>query len=384
MFNWSNKQRHFCLIIPVFLAMLCFGCNYSGLVPKDVILKNKSIRIEQAVNDLQNQKIGAVGWQTIFSGNNVVVNNGGGYLVAYKNENNSFQIDNALNLKEIDTHYVQGDIYTIFLFDREGSKVIINNSYSNVQNKNNVYCFNLKENKLKILSKFNGATSKGAWSKNSVYFALADAGKIIIYNTKTDKIKEIPIDHGEIKSILVSDNGDILLQADKKYLFSSQRNYNERTINIDGEILSFAGDDILYYSGGTIYSCKNENEPVGGCSIGDLNKLCGLDSIRAIFSDGRNTVAYDFEKKQIYRFDFNYNELDRPKFSADSRRCLIQENGLLKVKSYSGSTQIIEEVDSSSFDSGYCWLNENTLVNTEQKDNSMVLWDFSLKRKVLD
>lgn len=371
-------------MITIFLVMLLYGCKYEGSAPQDVGLKNKSERVEQAFNDIKQQKIGAVGWQAIFSGNNTIVNNGGGYLVSYRNKENFFQTENVLNLKDIDASHVQGDICTNFLFNKDGSRVIINNTDTNTNKKYNVYYFDMLEDELKILSQFNSIASKGAWSQNSIYFALADVGRIIIYNTKTNNIRDIPIKYGEVSGIFVLDNGDILLQTNDIYLLTSKANYNGEILHIDGKLLSFAGSGIIYFSGGDIYCYGNENQPTKINSIGVSYNLCGLDSMRAIFSDDKNTVVYDIDKNQAYSFDFNYNEFDRPKFSPDSQRCIVKENGFLKVESFIGATQIIEKIESSAFDSEYCWLNENTLVKTVQKDHSMMLGDFSLKRKVLD
>ena len=376
-------NRKFCILVTTVLLIFVFGCMHREVSARNIVLKSKTERVEQALYELNRQKIGAVGWKTIFSGNDTIVNNGGDYLIVFKRKDDSFQIDNALNLRDIDAHYVQGDICTLFLFNKEGSKVIINNSDTNTNKKHNVYYFDMLENKLKILSQNNINTSKGTWSPNSNFFSLVDTDRIIIFNTQTEKIKEIHINHREIKSILVSNSGDILFQADNTYLLTAKTNYNLKTLNISGSIISFVGNQILYYSSGNIYEYNN-NQPVKKTSVGSSYNLYYVDSIRAIFSDGNNTLAYDIDRNEIYHYAINYNDIYRPNFSPDSKRCLVEENGFLKVISCNGVSQIIEEVNSSEFYGEYCWLDDNTLIRTIQKDHSMVLGDFNIERKVID
>lgn len=379
------NQKLYILIVTIVLVVLFSGCMHGGVFTRSIVLKSKPERVEQALNELNHQKIGAVGWNTIFSENDTIVNRGGNYLVVFGRKDDSFQINNALNLRDIDAHYVQGDICTFFLFNKEGSKVIINNSdtSTNTNKKHNVYYFDMLENKLKILSQNNNIASKSTWSHNSIFFALADAGRVFIFNTQTDKIIEIPINYGEVKSISASNSGDILLQADDTYLLTTKENYNPKTLNINGSSLSFVGSQIIYFSGGNIYE-YNENQPVKKATVGASYSLCYVDSIRAIFSDANNTLAYHFDKNKIYYYNFSYNDIFRSNFSPDSKKCLIEENGILKVISFNGVTQIIEKVNSLEFYGEYCWLDDNTLVRTVQKDHSMVLGDFNIERKVVD
>jgi hypothetical protein len=59
---------------------------------RNIVLKSKTERVEQALYELNRQKIGAVGWKTIFSGNDTIVNNGGDYLIVFKRKDDSFQM----------------------------------------------------------------------------------------------------------------------------------------------------------------------------------------------------------------------------------------------------------------------------------------------------
>lgn len=385
MFLYSTFHHCLALFAVFVLFISIIGCekNKNEHTADEIYLNNKQERIPQILDEIKEVNIGSVGWRTLYSGSNHLAINGGGYLLFYEKQKDLLRIHNALSLKKFDSNYVQGDIYTNFSFNSNGDRVIINNGDSNIINKYNMYYFDLINDKMKLISYENYVNLKDAWSCNSNYYTYAENNKIVVYDIGKNIIKKIPFNCKTVNKIYISNNGDILIDAQNIYLLKECNNYSHEKINIKGDILTLSEGEILYFERGNIYRYTIDGEEEKIDTIGSSFKLYDIENSRAIFSNNEITIAYNMNTYDKYKFNIDYNKYlsNPPKFSPDLQKYLINDYGNYKVMFHNGMMQKIDDIDNLTFDRGYHWLDNNTLITIVQKSNSLNLGEFQIIKK---
>jgi hypothetical protein len=340
-------------------------------------------------------------WSIIYGGNNKLMIFSSKLLLLYSlNLSDNTGTMKALELDELGYDYESGEVITMFEPSPDGNSAAIWNSDMNgggsVAGVNSSLCLynNFDTFKRKIFKRATDSKLACAWSPSSRYFGFVDinGGSITLYDSVDDKTTDIPFNVGNIKSIFISDFGDITIAADKNYELPKGTGYHIDELGIN-DILGYNKDGrIVYYYNGKIY------ERAGGAAriIADMGssfslvkkyKVTGVfETSPAIFTDGKSTKVYTPDSG-LTSFSFSYDPTDRPMFSPDFKLCLLTDNNKDGIESYSVITQEGNSIklpqEGNSIMSNYVWLDNTSLVRIRHGVHAQSIGDFSIDRMVL-
>lgn len=371
-------------ILIIILGIFLCSCDIkSESEIADTIKKNiqaNSIITQQTISELKEKKIGAVSWRIDYCGQNKLLFHNDKYLIAFAKFQDVSGIYQVRNLEMINSGYMQGEIYTHIDTSPNGNYAIINNANSGpdyLKKASEMYFYDIVNDKLKVISKENHALIKVNWSSNSLYFAFAyeDGSRIKLYDVVKGKIQDIPVDMGKTKSIYVDNTGNVLVDADSKYLLENRRDFSCRKMQISGEIIDFEDNVITYMRDNTVYTVRNGKE----LELKKISKNYKYKSSKngtAIFYDDVSTYVFKTRTNDEYKFSCHIN--GSTVFSPDFKRLLFLDNEGYKIASNDGSVKQMTENIKGNFSTHYYWFDNATLAKITQKNNSYNYGDFEI------
>lgn len=340
-------------------------------------LKSQNSYVSNSIKDLKSDKMWP--FEIGYSEKDKIIAYNDSYLLAIKGK----KIYSTLNLKKIDANHINGPIITTFKFSPDGNYVIINNGDSQNSSKSifNLYFFDVKKNKLNILSKTNKFNIIDCWSNLSKYYAYYEkSGETVhIYDVTAEKLKKINIGKLNVQKLYISDKGNLLINADKNYIFKKNKDYAREDIKISGAIIDYNNNDIYYYDEENIYK-NNSGKITKLVEMEKKYKLKEANHRYSVFSDGDSTVVYDYKK--IFHFGFGYVESfkdGRSFFSPDIKKCLISKIQYPMVISYTGQVKEYKDKKELGGIYRYPWINSNTIVIIRNHEEKVLIIKFNVK-----
>jgi hypothetical protein len=340
-------------------------------------IKPQNSRISNSIEDLKSDKMWP--FEIGYSEKDKIIIYNDSYLLAIKDK----KIYSSLNLEKIDANHINDPIITTFKFSPNGDYVIINNGDSQNASKSifNLYFFNIKKNKVNILSKTNKFNIIDCWSNLSKYYAYYEKSgdTIHIYDAAAEELKKINIGKLKVQKLYISDKGDLLVNSDKNYIFKKNKDYTREDTKISGPIINFNNNDIYYCDDENIYK-NNSGKVTKLVEMGKKYKLQEANHRYSVFSDGDSTVVYDYKK--VFHFKFKYVESfkdGRPFFSPDIKKCLISKIQYPMVISYTGQVKEYKDKEELGGVYRYPWIDNNTIVTIRNHENKPLIIKLNVK-----
>ncbi|MDO9534515.1 MAG: hypothetical protein Q7J85_04100 [Bacillota bacterium] len=154
--------------------------------------------LDEAMTQIrQNNQLGAVGWQTIYSNDNKIAIYTYTHLLAIDVSKGKESLYGAIDLQELGTNYIQGDVITCFSFSPNGEHVVINNAGTSSLPENAMKCMYLcavRSGSVKKIGQEDYHNIVDAWSDNGSYYAYAtkkDGEKIYISYIQQPKFSQM-------------------------------------------------------------------------------------------------------------------------------------------------------------------------------------------------
>ena len=280
----------------------------------------------------------------------------------------------AIDLLSINADHIQGSEVTVFSFSPQGDYVVINN----------------EANHFRITD---------SWSASSRFYAFADreGGRVTIYDRVAGTKNTVEFGQGQVKRILVSDYGDVVLDAHTIYRLAKSNGYSLEKLGISGDALGISGLDLVYFSEEAIQkvniiSGSNEflQKMPGDVQLRQVNKGQAVFTVK----DGTVSVVYNLSSGNLYEYKYTYDSfpgLQGWSFSPDSKHCVVHSGDSYLVTDERGQQERIRTADNnmSSIDGG--WIDNNTFVTVFIRDNHnfkagnfhICAYDLSTKQRLI-
>lgn len=320
---------------------------------------------------LKAESPGVTGWLVGFANSEKIVFYNHAYMLTYDIVNRRFS--SAFDLMAIDAGHIQGSIVTNFVFSPDGHYVIINNGLGEREPgwAAKMYLGDLETGSVREIKSANYFRITDSWSANSRYYAFADRSgtEITIYDTADGTNRSINFGQGEIDRIIVSGNGDIVVETESIFLLSRGKDgiYNVSEWGLQGNILTVTGFDLVYYSGDAI---RKYNFVTGADrAVRDMENglmLSSVDREQAVFTsaDRSRSIIYNLSDGNLYEYGYSYESSPQLKswsFAPDSQYCLIPAGEGYLAISAEGNLETVQVENLSSIDGG--WINDHTFAS---------------------
>jgi len=336
--------------------------------------------LNENLNDIKTRELGVGPWMVVYSDKDIIYFYNYSHLLVYNNSSKEKSISNAVNLMKLDVGSYQGSSVVHFIPSTKGKMCAIGNLSPELDMKDvkkNLYIFNVEKNKLKPIGKGNLAMLHTGWSNLSQYFVYADKSgeRVTVYDSVKEENNQIAFNRGEIKSIYISDNGDVLINSNKIYLLRKENLYTPVELEIPGVALGFKDKEIVYYSEGIIYlnDLKNSKE------INRIGKDYMLDEKvenNILFKNDKMFKVYDSLNNEFYEYSNEYIN-NTKRFSPNYKSFFDNYDQYVKIINCNGT---VKEFKDSPMPFEYNWMDDNTLISVPFKEGAKYLGDFIIKK----
>lgn len=338
-------------------------------------------KISEALKELMTLNVGIAPWRIIYADPEKILFYNYSHLLAYKTNNDISKIYSGIDLRKLEKGEMQGSVITEFYPSSNGDFLIVSTGVADKSVKKKMYFCNFKNNKVKSISTENYFNLTDSWSDSALFYVFADKSgeRIVVYNVKEDELYKIPFNKGIIKDVLISDEGNVIVNSSKKYLLRKQDKYMVAEISISGELLTFKDGNIVFYDSQGIYK-YNGGKTEELKKIDGSFKLVKSNDVRSVFSDENSTVVYSYATNKLYRYNFEYDKADYILFSPDSTKCIyLGERHNLKIMGNEGKIFNIVDKDVLNNLGNYKWLDNKNIIRVKQEyETSSKLGDFSI------
>jgi len=347
------------------------------------LVTSRQSDINTLMKSLHNENVGVVQWVIRYAGNNKVLFSNERYLLSY--DQIKQEIIGAVNLQAIDGGLIQGSDVTFFDISPDGNSVIINNGCLDESTpcKYKMYAYDIEKATLSQIDEQNYTSLITSWSNNSLYYVYAEKTshnlKIIKRGAGTTQTVSIP--SGKIKSLYVSDTGDVIVNIDQKYLISSEKDYaSTKKLPLSGELLGFRNGAILYLKDGNIRSFTSEKD-IKMKTIGKSYHQINSKNGGAMFTDNSTFLAYRYIDNKTFTFDGIEPKLSGFwSLSPNQERLFVVDGSKYEVIDHNGNSMEIPAI--YSYDCK--WLDDNMLVQICPTHENPKVGDFKILGYNLD
>lgn len=314
------------------------------------------------IDDINKRGFEQKHYKIIFADMTKIIVKNNSYILMLNNSDNNICL-------AIDLNKLIKDNYTIkeFSVSPNGEYVVIETEDMQSKYKGKIYCCDLKRNVAINISKCNHDDIINTWSYSGNYYVYGDKnGKnIILYDVINNKLVEVPFEKGIIKDIFVSNDGNIIVNSNKKYFINREEKYNVTEINIPGKIINFRDGNVTFYDNGVIYTYNSgKTEEVN--KIDEDYNLVKYNGEKAIFSNCNSIMVYSFNTKNIYRYNLKYEDIEYIYFSPNLQRCiLMDEEHRFKIITSDGGIYDINNDDFLNYLGEYRWLDNNNIIKLQ-------------------
>lgn len=333
-------------------------------------IKDNSPELVHLLERLKEESPGVAGWLVGYADNDKVIFYNHAHMLAYNIKNRHFV--SAIDLLSIDANHIQGSVVTEFAFSPNGDHVIINNGMSENQPgwTAKMYLGDVQTGAVREIALANSFRIVSSWSPNAQYFAFADrAGtNVTVYDVLTGAKNVIGFGQGEIKRILVTNNGGLVIEASSIFLMAPDKGYKLIDLGITGNILALQGSEILYFNGKNVLKCNpdsGQNSVLQNLPEGLM--LRGVIKEQAVFTpaSGSTSYVYNLIDNKVYHYGYSFTSfpgLTRWSFSPDSQYCVVPDGQGYRVIDGRGKEEKIQTNpnEGAAFDCD--WIDNNTFV----------------------
>lgn len=358
---------------------------------KSEALREKELT-EVKMQIIQEEHLGAVGWQTLYSANDKIVVYNYTHLLAVDISSGAVKLIGAIDLRKLGTNFLQGEVVTRFSFSPDGEHVVINNAgTTNGVNTavKYLYLCNIRSGSVWIIGEEDYNHIVDGWSDNGIYYTYANKNgeNIYICNVIKNEIKPLILGYGEIDQIYITNNGDILLGTNELFILKKNKKYATMPLNTESKAIGLINDSYFYLHKGGIYKyTASVIEHVA--DLGERFEIIRINNNKVLFSDAeRNQViAYDISSNQLFSYNIPYDSVFHISFSPDLTKCITRDIGSddslgtrINVIEYSGSMRTIYFEDIGLLgDAFYSWIDNNNLVKATHLDLGSTLGEFQI------
>ncbi|EHQ91165.1 hypothetical protein DesyoDRAFT_4206 [Desulfosporosinus youngiae DSM 17734] len=348
-------------------------------------LKDNNPVLVNILEGLKEESAGVAGWLVGFANDEKVVFYNHAYMLAYSFTDRRFL--SAIDLLSLDAGHIQGSIVTNFSFSPSGDYVIINNGQSENDPiwKAKMYLADVRNGSVIEIGSADYFKILNSWSSNSQFFVFADRDgtNVNVYDVLNRTQNSVKLEQGQVKGILVTGKGDIVLETNSIFLLASDSGYRFKDLDIKGNILTARGLDIVYYSDEKVqkYSIDSgENTVLKGMPAG--LELRGVTKGQAIFTtkSGSTTMVYNVVDNNLYKYDYTYESspgLLNWSFSPDSKHCVVLDGDSYRVIDERGNEERAQ-VDENRVNYRCEWVNNTTFVEVVIQGETNVSADFAI------
>ena len=348
------------------------------IIPNE--LKGSNEALDKVLSEIKAKELGVGPWRTVFADNNRIYFYNYSHLLVCDNSLAKKGITGAVDLIKIDLDGYQGSSVVKFLPSNNGDYCVIVNRIDEldmINDKKPLYMYNAKNNSLQAIGQENLALISTAWSNSSQYFAYGDIkGEMItIFDTDRMKKQQVNFNKGEIQKLFVADNGDVLINSNKIYLLKKENGYKTISLNVSGDALGFKDNEVIYFNNGSIYKYYSK----GSTEINKLGadyKLYKEDKENIIFRNDKNLKIYNIKNNGIQECSSKYLQTSK-KFSPDFKKFIDNDAQCVRVINDDGTVSEGTKIG-ASYDS--YWMDNNTLVRVNFKENFKYLGDFVIEK----
>ena len=336
--------------------------------------------LNENLKDIKTRQLGVGPWKVVYSDSDRIYFYNYSHLLVYNNSLNKKGISNAIDLGKLDVGSYEGSSVVHFIPSTKGEMCAIGNSSPELDMKDvkkNLYILNVEKNKLLAIGQENLSMIRTAWSSLSQYFIYADKNgeKLSVFDTSKEVKNQIAFNKGEIKSLYISDDGDVLINSNKIYLLTKEAFYKPVELEIPGVALGFKGKEIVYYSEGIIYlyDLKNSKE------INRIGKDYLLDEKvqdNILFKNNKMFKVYDSVNNAFYEYSNDYIN-NTKRFSPNYKSFFDNYNQYVKIIN---CNRTVNEFKSLRMPVEYSWMDNNTLISVPFKEGAKYLGDFIIKK----
>ena len=342
-------------------------------------LMDNNPQLVQLLEGLKEESSGVAGWLVGFANADKVVFYNHAHLLAYSITDRRFI--SAIDLLSLDANHIQGSVVTNFSFSPNGNYIIINNGLGDNDPSwtAKMYLADVQKGSVKEIASANYFQILNSWSLNSRYYAFADRDgtSITVYDVINGAENLVRFGQGQVKGILVTDKGDIVIEANSIFLLLKDVGYRFKDLDNKGNIMAVSGSGMTYYDGETVRKYNidtSENIVLKNMSKGLV--LRWLTREQAIFNtkNGSTSMVYNVGDNSVYRYDYTFDSFPGLlywSFSPDSKYCVVLDGDSYRLIDEQGNEEEIQiEMNRVNY---HCnWVNDTTFVDVIIRDDTNI------------
>lgn len=260
--------------------------------------------VDKMLKEIKTKELGVGPWRAVYADSNKILLYNYSHLLVYDNSSNKRGIINAVDLVKLNMTNIQGDPVVSFIPSTNGELCVIGNagSLDMKDEEKKIYIFNEEKNTIQLIGNDNLGDIRKAWSNSSQYFSYVDSReRVNIYDASKDKNDQFTFNKGEVRSMYISDSGDVLINSNKIYLLRKETFYTPVELKVTGETLGFKGNDIIYFNGGTIYQYDlNNSREIN--NVGKDYVLSENEDKKIVFNNNKDFKVYDITNNELYEY----------------------------------------------------------------------------------
>lgn len=347
-------------LVLILAIITLVGCTSSNKDKENATSYSSNKTITE---EMKNKEMDSQGWQIGYGDNNTVILKSSSNILSYHNRNNSWKLENIVDLQEGDTS---------FNYSPNGSYAIISNS-----KENSITFVDLNTNRRKVLVKNKSLdNSIMNWSNNSKYFAAILENILYIYNVQEDKFftkDGLLVGKGEM---FLDDYGDVLLSSDNiNYSYKNDGGeYNKNILNFRGKVLYYDSNRTLVLNDNKVNQIVGDTTSMisqipEGYEYKEEEGTINRDKACLFFNDESNkTLVFDIS-------NYGYKEIDGivslESFNKDIS-CYIKDSSTIIDVEKNTPNEALKEYEISKA----LWISGEKLLFV--KNNSNKYLDFSV------
>lgn len=218
-----------------------------------------------------------------------------------------------------------------------------------------------------------------------------------VYDVLNRTQNSVKLEQGQVQGILVTGKGDIVLETNSIFLLASDSGYGFKNLDIQGNILTASGLDVVYYGDEMVQKYRIDS---GGNTVLKSMpaglELRGISKDQAIFTaeNGSAAMVYNVADNNLYTYNYTYESfpgLLNWSFSPDSKHCVVLGGDSYRVIDEQGNEERIQADENMI---NYCcgWVNNTAFAgviirgetNVSAGNFAIAVYDVKAKqRKIL-
>ncbi len=247
--------------------------------------------------------------------------------------------------------------------DRKGENII----YSSFNEKDNikyVYYIDVEEGTGIKIGENPIEDFVDSWSYNSNYYTYGDkeGRKIVVFDIENLEVNKIEFKRDYLKKVLITDEGEVFAEGNKKYVIRRDENYELAECVIAGNFLSSYKNKLISFKNGILYEYENGamtklNE------VSEQFKVVKQINHNILLSDESSTIIYNIEENRIHEYSFKYEYLDMIIPSIHGNRCLIKSKRYNnRIVGSNGQYYKVKDINLMKIIGDCSWIDQENLI----------------------